>query len=384
MHILTLPKTIETIKLGPKDQIPAGKYIAEDVSAGQLLAMAGEGTMEVLTEKRPLDESADYNGKSILIVRMGGFGDMVAMTPLIREIKLRWPECTIHVSTMNLYGQIFDAFPAVEKCIPYPVPLEEAQKYAAWLFFQDAIERNPEAEKVHITDMFAKIAGFAGKDWTDNKHPQYDVTENEKIWCEEAYPRIPGVRRLALQVGASAQARVYSTFQMSEVINHFKKLGWEIFMIGRKGEVPDVTNTDFLKNLTLDNLPFRKGAAVVASSDVFIGSDSAFAHVAGALGVPAVALFGPFIGKLRHAYSPSVHVLQGTGKCKPCFHHCNPIRRNEFPTHCPTRNATAPGFDPADPQSPKGHCLLLDSTKPKEIIKLIEKIARKAPLELVN
>jgi ADP-heptose:LPS heptosyltransferase len=59
----------------------------------------------------------------------------------------------------------------------------------------------------------------------------------------------------------------------------------------------------------------------LATCDACIAPDSVFCHVAGALHIPTIALYGPFPWQLRTAHAPSIHALQGVAKCAPCFHH---------------------------------------------------------------
>jgi ADP-heptose:LPS heptosyltransferase len=400
MHTITLP---EPVTISSTDTIKAGGYIAENLNGAQLIARCGDGTMTPLTETRPFDEKKDWNGKKILIVRAGGFGDLVNLTPVLREIKKRWPNAIIDVSSIGDYGTVLENLSFVDNVLKYPIPVEVANTYDAWIFFEKAIEKNPRAEKVHMTDLFAEIVGLtktgAFSDWTDFKQPAYCVTGPEASWAQVQFPRKPGVRRLVVQVGTSAECRIYPMWYLEQVVNALAQKGFEIFLIDKPGTL-SVQSTDKIKNLSGMGLTFRQSAAVLNTADVFLGSDSAFAHIAGALEIPAVALFGPFPWKLRTAYSPSITAIQGVGKCSPCFHHENPSKRGDrFPKHCPSKDKVLPGqqIDPQRPDMPlkTGYCQVLGGTElksggvtggiePKRVIAMIEKVAKKQPLEVVE
>jgi heptosyltransferase-2 len=216
------------------------------------------------------------------------------------------------------------------------------------------------------------------KDWTDDKRPEYIVSKEEIAWAKVQHPRKPGIKRLCVQVSASAKCRVYPMFRLMEVLNAIKaKPEWEVFLLGEPGKV-QAQDTENVKNLSATGTTFRQSAAIVAGSDVLLGSDSAFVHVAGALGVPAIGLYGPFPWKLRTAYSPSVTAVQGKGKCSPCFFHekhFGALGRQSFPPQCPSKDKVEPG---ADPRGGTGYCEVLASIEPKRVIALIEKVARKA------
>jgi ADP-heptose:LPS heptosyltransferase len=400
MHTITLP---EPVTISSTDTIKAGGYIAENLNGAQLIARCGDGTMTPLTETRPFDEKKDWNGKKILIVRAGGFGDLVNLTPVLREIKKRWPNAIIDVSSIGDYGTVLENLSFVDSLVKYPIAVDVANTYDAWVFFEKAIEKNPRAEKVHMTDLFAEIVGLtktgAFSDWTDFKQPAYCVTGPEASWAQVQFPRKPGVRRLVVQVGTSAECRIYPMWYLEQVVNALAQKGFEIFLIDKPGTL-SVQSTDKIKNLSGMGLTFRQSAAVLNTADVFLGSDSAFAHIAGALEIPAVALFGPFPWKLRTAYSPSITAIQGVGKCSPCFHHENPSKRGDrFPKHCPSKDKVLPGqqIDPQRPDMPlkTGYCQVLGGTElksggvtggiePKRVIAMIEKVAKKQPLEVVE
>lgn len=358
MHLLNLP---ELVSIGPKDNIVAGSYYADDVTSAQLIVMAGRGNMTPLTEVRPLTAAT----KSILFCRMGGFGDLILLTPVLRELKRRRPDIKIAVATLGHYSATIQNLPYIDEIIQYPVLAETANRYDAWVWFENAIERNPRAEVIHATDLFAEIAGMT---WGDeaNKCPDYAVKPSEAIWAQEGYPRKEGVRRICIQIGTSALCRTYPRPQMGVVGAELLKRGFEVFLLGAKGEIktPEKNPPNFY-NLSDRDLTFRQSCAVLATADCLIGSDSALVHVAGGLGVPAVGLYGPFPWKLRTAYAPTTHSLSGVGDCAPCFHHHNPAKRNHFPDKCPSKA--------------KGYCDVLADIKPERIVAMVEKIA-KAPV----
>ncbi len=358
MHILTLGARIE---LGAKDVLDPGKYIATDVVAAQILLMAdGEGSMTPLVEKRPFGEG-DWNGKRVLIQRAGGFGDLILMTPVFREIKRRWPTCHLAISTMTHYSVCLLNLPYVDELLPFPISLEVAEKFDAWIFYENAVEKNPRAHKVHITEIFAEIAGLKDmENWT----PEYRVKPTEAIWANEAYPRDPTVKRLAVQVGAASKVRRYPMF--GEVCSELTKRGWEIMLLGTPGELPPMDpkkTPPLIRNLTVLGLTFRQSCAVMNGCDGFIGADSSLLHVAGGIALPAVGLYGPFPWELRTIHCPTTLALSGDGKCAPCFHHTGPTMRQEFPAHCPSKA--------------KGMCEVLASIKYERVVAKIEQVARK-------
>jgi ADP-heptose:LPS heptosyltransferase len=157
---------------------------------------------------------------------------------------------------------------------------------------------------------------------------------------------------------------MYPSAKFTDLAKEMLKKGWEVFILGAVGEVPKTPPIPGLFNLTAENLntSFRRSCAVIATADAFVGNDSALLHVAGALEVPAVGLYGPFPWELRTKYAPKTFSLSGKGPCAPCFHHKNAMIGNEFPDNCPSAD--------------RGICQVLESIDVSRIIGKIEAIAK--------
>lgn len=361
MHILTLR---EKVVISPENIVPAETpYLVEDTNGAQLLTIANGGKMHPLSLTRPFDELQDYNGKKILFVRVGGLGDLTLLTPVLREIHRRWPTVQIDVGCHKEFAQAIEHLPYC-KPIAFPISMAEVETYDAWCFLENAIENNEIAKTSHSVDVYAKIIGLTGE---FNKVQDYVVTDRERIWQDVAFPRTKDVRRIAIQVSASAKCRTYPQQHLQRVVQHFVQKGWEVFMMGAPGEVKEVENEPKNFIIMTDGYTFRQRAAVLATCDVVLAPDSSLAHIAGALDVPCVALYGPFPWQVRTKYNPRTFGVNGTGKCAPCFHH--QWMQNRFPKDCPSRN--------------RGVCAVLESIKPERVIALLTKHARNASDEEV-
>lgn len=373
MHILTLRSPLSA---GPDLNLPAGEFIVEDISGAQLLVMAGGGAMRPLAESRkPVFDSysagrgmalAVRRGDtlsdctSILILRTGGLGDNTLLTPVLREIKRRWPQVKIAHAGIKELQQSIQNLPFIDELVDYPVPLAKAQEYDGWIFLEGAIENNEDAKTLHSVDAVAKFIGLTLSEDCD-KVQAYVPTEKERSWVLWAYPRIPGVKRLCVQVGATAACRTYPMQKTGEVIAEMLAKGWEVFLLGAPGEIKPQKDPKPGLRIVSDGVTFRQRAALVETCDCFLGPDSSLVHVAGAMKVPAVALYGPFPWQVRTAYNPTTHALTRKEgfSCSPCFHHA--VGRKQFPANCPTKD--------------KGFCGALDAIKPESIVAKIEEIA---------
>jgi ADP-heptose:LPS heptosyltransferase len=356
VHIL---KIDQKVSLSSTELTEPGEYIADDVTCAHFLTLAGGGTMSPVTQTRPLTEAS----KSVLFFRIGAFGDLILLTPVLRALKAKRPDLKIAVSAIKYYGAVLQNLPYVDELLPYPLATTEAEKYDTWVNFECAVEKNPRAKEIHMTELYAEIAGIdlTGADLK----PEFRPKASELIWCNEAYPRKEGIRRMCVQLMASSQIRTYPKAQIGQVVATFAgRKDWEVFLMGSKGQLkfPPGQLPPNILNVADSGHNFRQSAAIINTADIFIGPDSSLIHVAGALDVPAIGLYGPFPWKLRTAYSPSVTALQGNGKCSPCFHHVNGVLNNQFPENCPSQI--------------KGACEVIADIKPERIISKADNLAR--------
>lgn len=374
MHKIQIPSSIT---LSADDVIEPGTYLGEDVFSGQLLVMAGGGTMTPLEETRkPQFELETGDGflmtrhtlgsvshskqcRSILFGRTGGLGDLTLLTPVLREIKRRWPSVRIAVASIRELQQSIQNLPFIDELLAYPVLESKAQEYDGWVWLEGVMEKNPDAKELHSVDCVAKFIGLPLADDTD-KVQAYVVTQKERAWAQWAYPRIEGIRRICVQVGASATCRTYPAKQLQQVLGELLAKQWEVFLMGREGEIKADTRRPGLRIIT-DGYTFRQRAALIETADCVLAPDSSLTHIAGALAVPCVALYGPFHWKVRTAYNPLTKALTGHGfSCNPCNHHQH--FNKVFPENCPTRD--------------KGHCGVLAAITPEKIVATIEEIAK--------
>ena len=119
---------------------------------------------------------------------------------------------------------------------------------------------------------------------------------------------------------------------MARVAKSLMKQGHQVIAFGAPGQPPiqGAINT----HGQTPPLNIRQSASLVSVCDCIIAPDSAITHIAGALDVPCVAVYGSFPSLLRTAYQPKTIAIQGEGKCAPCMHHG---RMSNFPLNCPSQ-----------------------------------------------
>lgn len=328
------------------------EYITSNAFAGSVLQSAWRvvinGSMWALSpllrvsvfhEEIPLS-TANIKGEHIWLMRGGGWGDLLMMTPLIRRLQEKG--AIVHVAMGAAHAGIFDGMGVVEDAIPIDVltpNMDFIASYEGW------IEGHPNAESVHMAQHFADKFDI---DLGGEYKPFYRVTPEEATWATKTYPR-GNKKRTGMQWLASSLYRSYP--HMNKVAEILIDQGCEVFMFGapKQFKLPDDSP---IVNLTQPGLTFRQSAAVLQTCDSVIAPDSAMVHVASALDIPCVGLYGAFPAKLRGS-GDKFHGIQGMAPCSPCFYHAN--RPTDFPAGMPCQE--------------KNYCVAINQIDPKQIAK---------------
>jgi len=347
MHIARINEQKNPLKLSP------GDYVCEDANAGELLANGWASEVSSAHKAQKALEPwrrQDLNGKKLLFVRPGGFGDLLFITPTVRGMKRLWPECQIYVACFENYKSVLENNSDVSGWVKYPILLQEWETFDSIIWLEGIIEKSPEALHAHAVDVIALRCGL---ELTD-KRMKYVVTKEELASAISEFPDKDGAHRIGVQMTASALCRMYP--HMRQVVQKLWQEGHEVFLFGKPGEIK-TNEKEGIVNLTALNKSFRESCAVLMTCDCLVAPDSALTHIAGALNIPCVALYGPFPWNLRTAYSPSTRALQGIGPCAPCFHHAKGLRF--FPENGPCANT--------------GRCEVLASISVDRVIREVEK-----------
>lgn len=377
MHIVTSSEQLVVRNSTLEAGIP---YLVNDTGAGSLLTdrrpvVCRDGITRPVyrlvkvepTADRFLDWNREY--RDLWFFRGGGFGDLIMLTTLIQVAAARWPAATIRVVTMPEYAPALHCVPC--KVRSWPISTASIGDEDGVVFFEGVIEDNPLAREVPGPELFVMHA-FGGK--LPPVHgqlppPIYCLMDVERAWADRTYgaDRTDVGKRVGVQISASAAARTYPPAFTVRVIEGLLKRGHEVFVFGKPGTV-DTSDLPTVKNLADDGLSFRESCAVLATCDCVIVPDSALQHVAGALGVPAVSLWGPFPAVLRVSHNALGVRIEAAGNCSPCFHHES--GRNKFPANRPCELA--------------GFCTVLADIPPADILAAVDDVLPEDPFQKLS
>ncbi len=349
---MNIPKYVAVIprQIGLLDK---GRFVLEREHAAVLLGRFPEVDLERLPSgsyRSFESRKFEFGDGTILFVRPGGFGDLLFLTPTLREIKRLYPDCTIKVSCAGKFEPALRENPDVDGIVPYPVPVKEWESADFHVWLERVLEDGKASTKVNALDLVAQAAGVTLEDMT----MRFCLSEMEREEALKAYPKTDKPR-VGIQVEASALNRTYPGELLVKVAGNLAGSGCEVFLFGMGDHIE--ADEQFV-NLSKINPTFRQSCAILATCDAVLAPDSSLLHVAGALGIPALGLFGPFQSTLRVKYAKSVTAIDGNVPCAPCHHHAG--NGMDWPEGCPGAE--------------KGRCLALANIDPKRVAMAVMKM----------
>jgi ADP-heptose:LPS heptosyltransferase len=319
MHSATV---IKAVHYGGAELEEGKRYYFDDINAGELLSKGIIGDMQAKDfSKSDLGQPITH----IFAIRSGGIGDLLMMTPALHAWKKKG--VTISVAACRCYSDVLIGNPDIDYIVQYPVPVEVIPEDAD-VFPLICVTEDQKEWPRQVA--FAQALGI--EDACTHFKPRLVLADVEMQEARVRYPRPNGKPRVGIQVYASTPMRSYPMDKLKGVIWLLVQANWEVFLFGAPGSIviPEVKG---LHNLTADHLDFRQSCAALATCDVVLAPDSALIHVAGALDIPALGLYGPFPWQSRTPFYNSVISINGKAQCAPCWH-CS-LKGNIWPAGGP-------------------------------------------------
>ena len=193
--------------------------------------------------------------------------------------------------------------------------------------------------EMHAVDRYLLLAkavgaGEAGTPEFRFRIPQTDYEEVDRLLNRSGVTL--GTRWIAMNVSARWPTKRWPAASFAEVADRLQqeRCG-AVVLIGGPDEREDVAEvlrimktpaTDLAGATTVGLLP-----ALLSRASLLITNDSGPMHVAAAVGIPIVALFGPTSAARTGPYGVGHDVLKGNVPCSPCF---SRTCHNTLPLEC--------------------------------------------------
>ena len=310
----------------------------------------------------------------ILIRATNWVGDAIMSLPALRTVRGRFPEAEIAVVARPYVADVYRGQQICDRLIPYDPRGAEAglsgrerlagelraQKFdvalllqnafdAAWLVWRARIPERigyardgrsilltksvpvPRVGEIPAHEQFYYLELVRRAGWAEHLTGEacisLTVAPESKQWAEERL-RAAGSRstlRVAIGAGASyGSAKCWPPGRFAQVASRLQvQAGADVILFGTasESEVSSAIATamrqrpvDLTGKTTMAELP-----ALLSQCHLFIGNDSGAMHVAAAVGLPIVGVFGPTDPSGTAPVTPRCSVVQEKPYCSPCF-----------------------------------------------------------------
>jgi len=313
------------------------------------------------SETRPLER--------ILIIRLGAIGDILLATPVIRALAAEFPEGRIDFLTKEAYIGLLKANPGLAGVIAFPpdrgfrglaetLRLVRSRRYDAVVDLQDSIrsrllaffsgsrirrtvrigrfrrfllvrlrmDRYREAAPVPVKYLNA-VEDLGAADDGKGLDLAVDPAARESVNSRLGRLGIGNRSKIvALAPGAGRKTKRWPAERFAETGRRFGELGFRIAVLGgsRDADVCSAVTAgagrfavSFCASASL-----AETAALLERCSLLVTNDTGVMHMASALRIPTVAVFGP---TTRHfgffPFRSPATVLERNLPCRPCSFH---------------------------------------------------------------
>lgn len=310
--------------------------------------------------------SSALQSARILLIKPSSLGDIVHAFPVVSAIKSHWPGSHITWVVKRQWAELVERAEGIDRVWPLEMTvgswIREGQALRAQRFdlaidlqglfrsgilarfsgaptrigFANAREGSPwfythrvpvHSPDIHAVDRYLSVAAALGASLPDKPRFEFRLQEEDTAAVQELCRRRGfSVDRpwIAMNIGARWPTKRWPPASFAAVVDqlHDAYRG-PVVMIGGAderaytNELRSLTNRPFIDlsgEIPLGHLP-----ALLSKATALITNDSGPMHIAAALGIPVVAIFGPTSAARTGPYGDGHQVLTSRIPCSPCF-----------------------------------------------------------------
>ena len=250
----------------------------------------------------PIPALAPCRRKKLHLARRGALGDVLMCTPALRELHKFNPNC--RVTFFTDYPGFVEGLPGVEAVRPYA----DRSGQSLELIYETSIP-----PQRHIAKIFGDCIGVDVQDTRPRCRLDAAVAAR---W----HDRLCGLSRPIAAINRSAGPwtpnKDWPDAYWVELIEQLCTNGSVVEIGAQRSDPSDVQNAKYLDlrgQTTISDL-----VAVLAASDVHVGPISGPVHIAAALNLPSVVIYGGYEHPVGSSYPGNIDLFTEL-PCSPCW-----------------------------------------------------------------
>ena len=311
--------------------------------------------------------------RKILVIRMSSIGDIILCSPVVRQLRQRYPDAQIDFLIRKEFAEIMRHNPNISNLIEFDKdapgePLKEMRSKIAGEKYDLILDLHRNLRSIYIRRFLRrplvykinknKIARFFLVNTSLNLYPwlkPYPLSVVNKYLRTGRRAQLdPADMRLDLHLPAAAREKAQTIWKtlhqegfrviMAPGAQHFTKrwppayyakliriiydeLGWRSLLVGSPAErtmIEGIQNRagDEVMEHVAGNISLLETMAVIGEGTFFISNDSGLMHVAAAYQKPQIAIFGSTTRDLGFfPVNPNATIVENHSvNCRPCSH----------------------------------------------------------------
>lgn len=252
----------------------------------------------------------------ICVLRGEGIGDVLMTTPTVHAlVKLFNNKIELTYATNTAYlnkalSKVLMYNPDINKVIDRDHLNEADYDVVVNLHCPAIMHEKPMAPPINRIDLFARHAGVS---LVDTK-PHFYLQPEEINNARSALYGITSTnkKKILVNLVSSAYSRSMLNSTIYSALAELGQLGYQLLIVSHDS---DHSSTNEAKSIPgcipIHNKDVRELAAIMTQCNLVLCPDSAILHIAGALSIPTVALFGPTDPRARVNYYPNAKAIWG-------------------------------------------------------------------------
>lgn len=278
----------------------------------------------VASSGRRLDALLQGRARICIFRSLGGLGDIIMATPIARGAKKKYPNSHVTYAVPTEYAggdlvALLEHIPYIDEVIDYSLINRDDYDVYANITRTGLSDEKPYSIPPNRIDLFANAAGIP---LFGNPLPLYVMTEEERQWGVEFVERATKGKKykglISIHLGSRDPKRSWPHNRIREFIQIARDSGYFCFLYewGASTSEWKLAGCEGVFDYGI-----RQAAAVMKATDVLVCPDSMMLHLAGALNMKIVSLFGsmPPSCRINH-YPNAIAVVNQQITCLGCVY----------------------------------------------------------------
>ena len=336
-------------------------------NASEILTLIASAVVQWLFYRKPLPKS--FTPERILVVKLDHLGDVLLATPVFSNLRRAYPNTELHALTGAWSRVVLEKHPDVSKVIEYnspafcrtgqPTSLKQTfrlyqalrrQKYdmivelrgdwrVVWFAFLRLTPKRLDRAALQVEHKLGFVRFTGTHETTRNldvlkqagipipvQTTTFSVTTEDEKWASDflATHQIDREHPLiAIHPGSPIQLKRWLPERYAELVDWLiAQKGAQILLVGVKDEIQIITDIQARMQGESINIAgettLTQLASILHKCNIFIGNDSGPMHLAAAVGIHTIGLYGPGDPTRFGPVGEKCRTIRRKLDCPPC------------------------------------------------------------------